>query len=225
MIIGHRGNAEFHLENTLEAILAAVDIGIGIEFDVQTCATGELVLFHDETLLRLANTPQNTHQNTPQNTPQKISDMSWSELSQINLIGGYKIPRLVDVLAHPRVKNSSLLIDIDIKDPCSSLGEILKPYPRKRFLVSSYSIPISLNKKYARGHIYDADNIATFEYSSLIKYVILDKHIVNEFILDFFKFLKIKVLVYTVNNPDFNGLDISKIHGIITDKPSLFCTF
>ena len=213
MIIGHRGNAEFHLENTLEAILAAVDIGIGIEFDVQTCATGELVLFHDETLLRLANTPQ------------KISDMSWSELSQINLIGGYKIPRLVDVLTHPRVKNSSLLIDIDIKDPCSSLGEILKPYPRKRFLISSYSIPISLNKKYARGHIYDADNIATFEYSSLIKYVILDKHIVNEFILDFFKFLKIKVLVYTVNNPDYNGLDISKIHGIITDKPSLFCTF
>ncbi|MBM4776296.1 MAG: glycerophosphodiester phosphodiesterase [Archangiaceae bacterium] len=54
-ILGHRGASADFPENTLEAFEAAVKQGAdGIELDVMRCATGELVVCHDEWLDRLA---------------------------------------------------------------------------------------------------------------------------------------------------------------------------
>lgn len=52
-LIGHRGCAGEYPENTIEAIEAATAVVDGIEVDVRRCETGELVVFHDETLDRL----------------------------------------------------------------------------------------------------------------------------------------------------------------------------
>jgi len=55
MIIGNRGAKGNIMENTLESILYAIDLGVdGIQIDIQQCYTGEIILFHDETLDRLA---------------------------------------------------------------------------------------------------------------------------------------------------------------------------
>ena len=51
----HRGASAHAPENSLAALKLAADMGAdGLEFDVQACATGELVVFHDATLGRCA---------------------------------------------------------------------------------------------------------------------------------------------------------------------------
>lgn len=57
-ILGHRGASADFPENTLEAFEGAVRQGAdGVELDVMRCATGELVVCHDERLDRLAGVP------------------------------------------------------------------------------------------------------------------------------------------------------------------------
>lgn len=54
-ILGHRGASRDFPENTLEAFQGAVSQRAdGVELDVMRCATGELVVCHDEWLDRLA---------------------------------------------------------------------------------------------------------------------------------------------------------------------------
>ncbi|KAB1198485.1 MULTISPECIES: glycerophosphodiester phosphodiesterase family protein [Haloferax] len=52
-VIGHRGCPALAPENTLAAFRAAATRLDWVELDVQRCASGELVVFHDETLDRL----------------------------------------------------------------------------------------------------------------------------------------------------------------------------
>ena len=49
LVIGHRG-AKGHLaENTLPSIDKAMYLGVdGVEIDIFRCASGELVVFHDQ---------------------------------------------------------------------------------------------------------------------------------------------------------------------------------
>jgi glycerophosphoryl diester phosphodiesterase len=55
LILGHRGASADFPENTREAFAGAVAQGAdGIELDVMRCASGELVVCHDEELSRLA---------------------------------------------------------------------------------------------------------------------------------------------------------------------------
>ena len=52
----HRGFTATAPENSMAAFKAAVELGAhGIELDVRTCKTGELVVFHDPTLARMTN--------------------------------------------------------------------------------------------------------------------------------------------------------------------------
>ena len=54
LVIGHRGAKGHIVENTLESIEKALELGVdGIEIDVFKCKSGELVVFHDKTLNRL----------------------------------------------------------------------------------------------------------------------------------------------------------------------------
>lgn len=55
-IIGHRGLSSEAPENTCASFIAAAEAGLSwVEFDVQRCASGEWVVFHDETLERTSN--------------------------------------------------------------------------------------------------------------------------------------------------------------------------
>ena len=50
----HRGASEYLPENTMLAFYTGIYMGAnGIETDVQRCKDGTLVLFHDDTLLRV----------------------------------------------------------------------------------------------------------------------------------------------------------------------------
>jgi glycerophosphoryl diester phosphodiesterase len=81
----HDARAE-RAENSLEAVKAAVEAGYGIEVDVQLTASGEAVVFHDETLSRLtAETGA-------------VRDRRLGEMTELPLKGGGTIPALTDVL-------------------------------------------------------------------------------------------------------------------------------
>ena len=60
LVIGHRGAMGHETENTLPSIQKAMDLGVDmIEIDVFKIKSGEIVVFHDDTLERLTNAPGN----------------------------------------------------------------------------------------------------------------------------------------------------------------------
>ncbi len=92
VVVGHRGGRGegWPSENTLASFARAADEGArAIELDVRTCASGEVVVFHDETLTRM----------TAGADTRCVADMRWSDLARVDLPDGAKVPLLADVLA------------------------------------------------------------------------------------------------------------------------------
>lgn len=100
LAMAHRGGAIEHLENTLPAFQACVDLGYRyLETDVQITADGTLVAFHDATLERVTDRTG------------RVDALRWSELSEARIGGREPIMRLEDLLgAWPDVK-----FNLDIK--------------------------------------------------------------------------------------------------------------
>ena len=98
--MAHRGGAIEHLENTLPAFQACVDMGYRyLETDVRVTADGVLVVFHDPTLERVTD-----HTG-------RIDTLPWSEVSTARIGGREPILRLEDLLgAWPDVR-----FNLDIK--------------------------------------------------------------------------------------------------------------
>lgn len=100
LAMAHRGGAIEHLENTLPAFQACVDLGYRyLETDVQITADGTLVAFHDATLERVTDRTG------------RVDAMPWSELAEARIGGREPIMRLEDLLgAWPDVR-----FNLDIK--------------------------------------------------------------------------------------------------------------
>ena len=61
----HRGlHGDGRAENSLTAFRAAVEAGYGIELDVRLSGDGELVVFHDDTLIRMCGVEGKTESKT-----------------------------------------------------------------------------------------------------------------------------------------------------------------
>jgi glycerophosphoryl diester phosphodiesterase len=85
--LAHRGALEQRTENTLAAFERALELGAdGVELDVMLSADGEVVVFHDEDLVRLAGRSE------------RIDALSWEQLRAVDLHGGGRIPRLAEVV-------------------------------------------------------------------------------------------------------------------------------
>lgn len=101
MIIGHRGASAHAPENSLGAFdRARVDGADGVELDVLLCATGEVVVFHDDDLLRLGGRPD------------RIAELSLSQVRAARLQSGAPIPLLDEVL---EVCGPRLLVNVELK--------------------------------------------------------------------------------------------------------------
>ncbi len=99
LIVAHRGASFAAPENTLAAFRAAVEMGAdAIELDVQRCADGHLVVFHDSTLDRTTDSRG------------RLAERSLTELKRLDAgrwfapgFAGERIPALEEVLqAVPR---------------------------------------------------------------------------------------------------------------------------
>jgi glycerophosphoryl diester phosphodiesterase len=86
-IWAHRGASARATENTLAAFEAARDDGAdGVELDVRLDASGEVVVFHDDDLLRLAERPG------------RVEELSSDERRAVRLRGDHGIPTLADAI-------------------------------------------------------------------------------------------------------------------------------
>ncbi len=86
-LIGHRGCGGQYPENTIEAVARTVRHLDAVEVDVRRCASGELVVFHDESVERLTNASG------------AVADLTWDELRELEVLeSGETIPRLPELL-------------------------------------------------------------------------------------------------------------------------------
>jgi glycerophosphoryl diester phosphodiesterase len=98
--MAHRGGAIEHLENTMPAFQACVDLGYRyLETDVRVTADGVLAAFHDPTLERVTDRTG------------RVEHLTWAEVAEARIGGREPILRLEELLgAWPDVR-----FNLDIK--------------------------------------------------------------------------------------------------------------
>ena len=101
LVLAHRGASALETENTPAAFRRALSEGAdGVELDVQRCATGEVVVFHDADLARLAGRPD------------RIEGLPLAALREVRLRGGGEIPTLAQAI---EACGPAALINIELK--------------------------------------------------------------------------------------------------------------
>ncbi|HLU68716.1 MAG TPA: glycerophosphodiester phosphodiesterase [Kofleriaceae bacterium] len=136
LVFGHRGASARALENTLPALAAAVEDGAdGVELDVRLSRDGEVVVFHDEDLARLAGRPE------------RVADLDAAALSAVELRGGQRIPTLRQALE----VTAPLVVNIEIKPPprrrlretvARVRAVVERAAARERVIVSSFDLAV-----------------------------------------------------------------------------------
>ncbi len=87
LVIGHRGAMGHETENTIASIEKAMEMGVDmLEIDVFKIKSGEIVVFHDDTVERLTDGKG------------EIEKYTLNELKALTVEGGHKIPTLQEVL-------------------------------------------------------------------------------------------------------------------------------
>lgn len=125
-VIGHRGAAGIAPENTLESIEAArKNKADAIEIDVRLTKDGKLVVFHDDSLLRLAGIHK------------QVDELTQKELRNIKLISGDKIPTLEE--AFKKAGSTPLVIEGKGDNWAKPLSKILSKHKGPQPIVISYN--------------------------------------------------------------------------------------
>lgn len=164
-LIAHRGlynNKEGIVENTIKAFNKAIEKGYAIELDVQILKDGNLIVFHDDNLLRL----------TGKN--KRVYDSTLEYIKSVNLLNtNEKIPTLKEVL--DTVLGKVPLV-IEIKSGIFSHGiekklyDVLKEYNGK-FCIESFN-PFSVLWFKNNASLVPRGLLTTKNYSSFKKFLI-----------------------------------------------------
>jgi glycerophosphoryl diester phosphodiesterase len=105
LVVGHRGGRGegWPPENTMAAFSRALAEGAtAIELDVRTCASGNVVVFHDASLRRM----------TADRDCRSIERVPIEDLRRVD-IGGARVPELADVLAWAR--EGEVAVNVEMK--------------------------------------------------------------------------------------------------------------
>ncbi len=138
LIIGHRGARRLAIENTLESIRIALAEGAhGVEFDVQQTSDGELVLFHDDDLRRVAHCEG------------RVTALPWREVRALRLrlpgLADQPVAHLDEVLELLDARKATCNVELKV-DPAAGTGvRLAEAFARRvegqdmtRYLVSSF---------------------------------------------------------------------------------------
>jgi glycerophosphoryl diester phosphodiesterase len=101
-LIAHRGCADEYPENTLLAVERSSDRLPAVELDVRRCASGELVVFHDETVDRVTDGTG------------AVAETGWPELRALTVLdSGEGIPLLSEALA---ALSPNVTVQVELKE-------------------------------------------------------------------------------------------------------------
>ena len=99
LVIAHRGASSIELENTLAAFRAAAGQGAdGVELDVHATVDGEIVVFHDPTIMGLP-----------------IAQARMRDLSELRLLNGEPLPTLAQALE--TLDRLKVFVEVKVLDP------------------------------------------------------------------------------------------------------------
>lgn len=112
IVIAHRGGSQLFFENTLTAFKKVQELGVdAIEIDIHPTLDGKLVVIHDPDLNRVAGVNK------------FVSEMTFDEISKIQLPGGEHIPELQEVLDQVRIP---LVIELKSPETLIALTKIFR---------------------------------------------------------------------------------------------------
>jgi len=226
MIIGHRGLNTVATENSLEAMEAAVRYGAaGVEVDVRPCATGELVVMHDETLERTADRTD------------AVAELSRDQLRKRKLLGGEPIPTLDDVLELCR--DLDVLLNIELKRDVphrrlaiSSLAQRLRGEGLPAKIVVSSFDPMMLAGLRARAPgvptalLYEPDHryVAPLAKALGTDAIHPSRMLISPIVVEEAHAADRRVMVWTINDVDeAKHLFRIGVDGVMTDDPERLC--
>ncbi len=223
LVVGHRGAMGHVLENTIESVQKAIELNVdGIEIDVFKSKTGELVVYHDPFLSRLSNSNA------------FIEQISLDSIKKIELIGGYFIPTLNEIVD---IIPEKIFLNIELKgqDTAFETNKIIINYlntynfPVSKFIISSFrwdelkkirsfnkDIPIAI----LVDSLYKIDD--AIKLAKQINAVALNpnKEFITKEIVNKIQSKNIKVYPYTINTPrNIRKMRSMGVDAIITDYP------
>ena len=227
LVTGHRGASGLAPENTIPAMLKAIETGADFsELDVQESRDGVLVLLHDSSLKRTAGLDVN------------IWEMDYASLKKVDVgswfdpkFSGTTIPTLEEVMDSVRGK-MKLNIELKVNSHEEQLPErVVDLIERKNFtsqcIVTSFDFSAidrvkELNPSIKAGYLFskipeDVDVFTANVDLFSVKYKIVDKEFVDKAHAH-----NKDVHVYTVNDPkEMQRLIGLGVESIITDRPDI----
>lgn len=211
------------LENTIESVQKAIELNVdGIEIDVFKSKTGELVVYHDPFLSRLSNSNA------------FIEQISLDSIKKVELIGGYFIPTLTEIVD---IIPEKIFLNIELKGQDTSfetnkiITNYLKKYnfPASKFIISSFRWDElkkirSINKDIPIAILVDSLNKIddAIKLAKQVNAIALNpnKNFITKEIVNNIQSNNIKVYPYTINTPrNIRRVRSMGVDAIITDYP------
>lgn len=217
--VAHRGSPRECVENTLDGFLLALEHGANsVELDVHCSADREVVVFHDHHV-----------------QGRRVSEMSWKELSRIDLGGGVKMPLLADVLS---AIDNRAMVYVELKGAAIE-REVLETASRHGALFALHSFDhdaiarvariapevrrgVLLDRELPDAHQALRESIARTEASDVWPHWSL----VDQALTALAHQLGARVITWTVNTGDVaESVLRAGVDGICTDDVRLFATW
>jgi len=223
--IAHRGFSGKYLENTMTAFEEAYQAGAtGIELDVQMSADGELVIFHDSSLKRLANIEG------------QIEEFTAKELAEITLFKGLNAHTILTLDEYLTwVQYRDLITNIEMKSITSEdkgleekvIEKVYKYGQEEKVILSSFHKNSIIRAKEIDSMM--ECGLLTPSCSKQILYLTKEIGVsyihphytsVNEEMIKVAEELELGVNVWSANSEEsFRELEKYSVFGIITDFP------
>ncbi len=221
LVIGHRGAMGHETENTLASVQKALDLGVDmLEIDVFQLKTGETAVFHDETVDRLTNGEG------------EIEAYNLTDMQELVLDGGHKIPLLEDVL---NLIDNQVGLNIELKGAGTSdqVNFITKNYIENKgwspdnIVISSFDWDElremrKLNKDIKIAVLTAEDPLEAIMVAKELNAVAINPKFTKLTAENVQKIQRegLKVYTWTVNEPkDIQQMKDFGVDGIITDYP------
>ena len=229
MITAHRGASSYAPENTVSAILLAIEQRAGtVEIDVRMTADGHVVLSHDDSLARTAGVPLAVS-GTRLEDLQRLDVGSWFGPQ----FRGETIPTLSDVLelTRDRVKlNIEIKMDgspVELPEAVADL--VLRHGAAGRAILTSFDPEALYRVKRVSGDLRTGLIIGSIRQlgpdlfqNPLIDALSIRSSLVNRGVIERARRYGKQVFVWTVNRPDeMKKMARYGVNSIITDKPDV----
>lgn len=213
-IIAHAGCAGQYTENTLSALRQAAPHVDAIEIDIRRCGSGELVLFHDETLQKAAGIDQN------------INEISLQELRKITVFDSEEgIPTLSEAL---ETVPTNVGINLELKETglVADAKQLLGEYDHD-VIVSSFSEQAlkavhQIDWQVQVGYLFDKDPIINTRTAAKLNCDVVHPHYelcLESKVVPIAQALGLGINAWTVTTSDtVRELTALGVDGVIVDR-------